>query len=155
MDYSQVLDDIYVGSYPETTEDIDHLKQHLGVTAVLNLQTDEDLKRLECTWSKLQAHYRKSKIKLCRMPVRDFDPEDLRKHLPECVQTLGQLLRQKNTVYVHCTAGVGRSPSVVITYLNWVHQYELDEAVDYVTHCRQCTPNMEAIRQACEDVWGG
>jgi protein-tyrosine phosphatase len=154
MDYNEVLPDIYVGSCPTTSDDIDHLKYRLGVTAVMNLQTDEDLKRLDTPWSKLQARYRREKIKVCRVPVRDFDAEDLRKNLPECVQTLGKLVRDGHTVYVHCTAGVGRSPSVVVTYMAWVQQCDLERAVYHVTSCRQCTPNVDAIRLAGEDLWG-
>ncbi len=154
MDYTQVLDDIYVGSCPTSREEIDLLKTHLGVTAVLNLQTDDDLQRTNCDWPHLEAYYRRLKIKVVRFPVRDLDPDDLRKNLPGCVQALGQLLREQHTVYVHCTAGMGRSPSVVVTYMNWVQQCELEEAVEFVTTCRRCSPNVEAIRMAGEDLWG-
>ena len=154
MDYSQVLDEVYVGSYPDSREAIDKLKRHLGVTAVLNLQTDEDMDRLGCNWPQLQSYYRRAKIKVRRVPVRDFDPEDLRKNLPTCVQVLGELVRENHTVYVHCTSGVGRAPSVVVTYMSWVQQCELDKAVDHVNSCRPCSPNVEAIRLAGEDLWG-
>jgi len=154
MDYTQVLDEVYVGSCPETHEEIGALKHHLGVTAVLNLQTDDDMERLGCDWPNLAAQYRREKIKVCRVPVRDFDADDLRKNLPKCVQVLGQLLRDEHTVYLHCTAGLGRSPSVVVAYMSWVQQCELDDAVQYVTRCRPSSPNVEAIRLAGEDLWG-
>ncbi len=154
MDYTQVLDEVYVGSYPDGREAIDTLRRHLGVTAVLNLQTDDDMKRLGCDWPQLQSYYRRAKIKVRRVPVRDFDPEDLRRNLPRCVQALGELLRENHTVYVHCSAGLGRAPSVVVTYLNWVRQCELEAAVGHVTSRRSCSPNLEAIRLAGEDLWG-
>ena len=154
MDYSQVLPEVYVGSCPESLEDIDRLQRKLGVTAVLNLQTDEDLDRLGCDWPRLRAHYRQLHVRVRRVPIRDFDEDDLRKRLPQCVQALGELLRENHTVYVHCTAGMGRAPSVAIAYLNWVQQYELDRAVHLVANSRPCSPNLEAIRLAGEDVWG-
>ena len=154
MDYAQVLDEVYVGACPDTHEQIGTLKYHLGVTAVLNLQTDEDMERLGHDWRKLSAHYRREKIKVCRVPMRDFDAEDLRKNLPRAVQVLGELLRQQHTVYVHCTAGLGRSPSVVIAYMSWVQQRELDDAAQFVTRCRPSSPNVEAVRLAGEDLWG-
>ena len=54
-----------------------------------------------------------------RVPARDFDEDDLRQNLPQCVAALDQLLTAGNTVYVHCTAGMGRAPSTVIAYLVW------------------------------------
>ncbi len=154
MDFNQVFPEVYVGSYPETTDDIDRLHRTLGVTAVLSLQTDDDLDRLECNWPRLRAHYRRLHIRVRRVPVRDFDREDLRKRLPECVQALNEFLRDSHTVYIHCTAGMGRAPSVVITYLNWVQQYGLEEALRHIHGCRSCSPDLEAIRLAGEDVWG-
>jgi hypothetical protein len=154
MDYAQVLPELYVGSCPESPDDIDGLQRKLGVTAVLNLQTDEDLQGRGCDWPRLRLHYRRLHIRLRRVPVKDFDEADLRKRLPQCVQALGELLRDNHTVYVHCTAGMGRSPSVVIAYLNWVQQYELDRALEVVANSRPCSPNLEAIRLAGEDLWG-
>jgi len=154
MDYSQILPEVYVGSCPAGPDDIDRLHRQLGVTAVLNLQTDEDLDRLECDWPRLRAHYRRLHVRVRRVPVRDFDESDLRKHLPECVKALGEMLRDDHIAYVHCTAGMGRSPSVVIAFLHWVRQYDLDHAVHLVASARPCSPNLEAIRLAGEDVWG-
>ena len=154
MDFDQVLDHVFVGSYPESVGDVDRLKQELGVTAVLNLQTDEDAHRYCVDLSWLAAHYHRAGIELRRVPVRDFDPEDLQDKLVECVGVLDQLLRAGHTVYVHCTAGAGRSPNVVIAYLHWVKQWDLDEAVDHVSNCRGCLPNREAIRAAGRDSGG-
>jgi protein-tyrosine phosphatase len=151
LNYDQVLPNVFVGSFPQTPEDIDLLKR-LGVTAVLNLQTDDDYERLDCNWRKLRAHYKQAKIAVRRVPVQDFDGDDLRRHLPACVQTLNELLRDDHVVYVHCTAGLGRSPTVVITYLHWIEQRELDVAVEMIVSCRPCSPNLDAIRLAGEDL---
>ena len=154
MDYSEILPELYLGSCLEHPEDIEHLQRKLGVTAVLSLQTDEDLDELGCDWPRLRADYRRLHIRVRRVPVRDLDHEDLRKQLPRCVQALNELMREGHTVYVHCTGGMGRSPSVVIAYLHWVQQCELDQAVRRVTNSRPCSPDLEAIRLAGEDMWG-
>lgn len=148
MDYNRILPEIVVGSYPQSADDIDRLKRDSGITAVFNLQTDEDLRYLGLDWDSLQAHYAACGIEPRRVPVRDFDPVDLREKLPECVRVLNQLLAAGHSVYVHCTAGAGRSPTVVIAYLHWCRGWDLDEAVAHVTHCRPCSPNVEAIRLA-------
>ena len=41
MNYSHILPNLIVGSVPQDTEDIDYLRNHLGVTAILNLQEEK------------------------------------------------------------------------------------------------------------------
>ena len=102
-------------------------------------------------WCTLETHYCKLKIEVRRLPVRDFDPDDLRRYLPECVKVLDALLKQGHNVYVHCSMGVNRSPSIVIDYLTWIKGLSLGEAYDHVTQIRSCDPYVEAIRLAGED----
>jgi len=151
MDYAQILPRLFLGSHPQTTDDIDRLRQEAGITAVLNLQTDDDMRAVKLVWEPLEAHYRTCGIELSRLPVRDFDPVDLREKLAECVRTLDRLLAASHSVYLHCTAGTGRSPTVAIAYLHWCRGWDLDGAVVYVKERRPCSPNLEAIRLAIWD----
>ena len=150
MDYIQVLGQLFLGSRPETTADIDRLRRESKITAVLNLQTDDDMRAVNLVWKPLEAHYRKLGIELCRVPVRDFDSVDLRKKLPECVRALNQLLMAGQSVYLHCTIGAARSPTVTIAYLHWCLGWDLEEAVTCVKGRWECSPNLEALRLA---VW--
>ena len=85
MDYSQILDKLYVGSRPKATSDIDTLKA-AGVTAVLNLQNPGDVTHLNIDWQSLKKHYRSLSIVLHRVPVRDVDSKHLTEKLPASVQ---------------------------------------------------------------------
>lgn len=151
MNLDQVFPQVFCGSYPENTADIDRLRQDFGITAVLNLHSDEDIGELNLPWAAMQDHYRRSGIELRRVRVRDFDREDLQRHLPECVRVLRELIDDGHTVYVHCTAGIGRSPTVVIAYLHWVERQGLHEARDHVSSYRHCSPDLQAIRLATGD----
>jgi protein-tyrosine phosphatase len=148
MNYAQLLDQLFLGSRPETPADIDRLKLDAGITAVLNLQTDEDMRAVHLVWEPLEAHYQTSDIRLCRIPVRDFDPIDLRERLPDCVHALDSLVSAGHLVYLHCTLGAARSPTVAIAYLQHCRGWNLDQAVTYVKGRWQCSPNTEAIRLA-------
>ncbi|MBN1852892.1 MAG: dual specificity protein phosphatase family protein [Pirellulales bacterium] len=151
MNYNQISPDIYVGGCPCTPSDIECLQRETGVTAVLNVQTDEDFLSCGIDWAKMDAHYQKLEIAIRRVPVRDFDREDLRMRLPVCVEALDALLKQGGPVYVHCTAGVNRSPSVVISYLIWIRGWDFDRAVNHVMDRRLCDPYLEAIKLATRD----
>lgn len=71
MDYAQLLSSLFVGSHPQTIEDIERLRQDLAITAVLNLQTDEDMKSVGLNWQHLEAHYKAVAIDLVRFPVKE------------------------------------------------------------------------------------
>ena len=71
MDYHQILPKLFVGSYVETAEDIDRLRHDAGVTAVLNLQTDDDMRYFKLDWDALIDYYKSCGMELRRVPVRD------------------------------------------------------------------------------------
>jgi protein-tyrosine phosphatase len=141
---------LFVGTFPRSTEDIDRLHQQ-GVTAVLNVQTDEDMAYWGVNWNRLERQHRQVGIEVRRVPVRDFDLDDLRRQLPECVEVLEELLQSGYIAYVYCNMGINRSPSIVIAYLHWVQGWDLENATDNVMKCRSCEPYLDAIGLAGED----
>ncbi len=153
MDVSSIAPKLYLGSHPASVDDVHRLKAEFGITAILCMQTDEDFDALSLDPLVLEAACRARQIEYRRVPVRDFDPADLQKHLPRCVEVLSELLDGSHTVFVHCTAGQGRSPSAVVAYLHWVEGRRLDEAIQWVTSCRFCSPNMNVIRLATRQRW--
>lgn len=106
------------------------------------------MRAINLIWETLETHYRTSGIELCRIPVRDFDPADLREKLPECVRALERLITASYSVYLHCTLGAARSPTVAIAYLHWCKRWDLDQAAGYVKARWRCSPNIEAVRLA-------
>jgi protein-tyrosine phosphatase len=151
MELDQILPSLFVGSCPGDAEDIDRLKRDLGITAVLSLQTDFDLAYWRIHRDKMRAAYKRAGMEIRRVQVRDFDPDELRRLLPECVRVLGELLQAGHTVYLHCNAALNRSPTVAIAYLCWIKGMTLEEATDYVVQHHPCDPYVEAIRLADEE----
>jgi len=147
LDYNRIQPRLLVGTFLESSREVERLQKEEDVTAVLNLQTDEDL-RMNSFAEPLENLYDGSGVILCRVPIRDFDDSQLQQKLPECVAALDQLLGEGHTVYLHCTAGVNRSPTVATAYLHWRLGWKLDSAVKYVEECRPCSPKVEAIRLA-------
>ena len=143
MDFTRILDRLYVGTCPRTNLDIELLCRY-GFGAVLNLQTNEDEVHLKIDWPRLEAGYRSHRVELRRVPVRDFDSGDLATNLPQCVAALRELLDAGHTVYLHCSAGAGRSPTVAIAYLHWERGMAFDEACHYVRSLRICSPMLDA-----------
>jgi protein-tyrosine phosphatase len=150
MDYAQLTPRLFIGSHPQTVDDIEKLRRDMGITAVLNLQTDEDMSSVKLNWKPLESHYRTSAFRLLRVPVKEEQVE-LREKLLQCINALERLLAAGHTVYLHCTAGIGRSPTVAIGYLHFCSGWELNDAASHVMHLRQCSPHLEALRLAISD----
>ena len=91
MDYAQILSGLFVGSHPRAIGDVERLRRESAITAVLNLQANEDMRSVNLNWQPLETHYLASGINLLRLPMKEEQIE-LREKLPECVRTLSALI---------------------------------------------------------------
>ncbi len=149
MDYCEPLPELLVGSFPAGPSHIRILADE-GVRSVLCLQTDDDLFGFGRRWQDYERWYAAEGIQPHRVPIRDGDPIDLTAHLPEAVRLLDELIRTRPRVYLHCSAGVGRAPSVAAAYLHWVRGWPLDRAIEHLKSIRDCEPNRSSIEEATE-----
>lgn len=89
---------LYLGNY-DFAKDINLLLQ-VGITHILVVG-----KELECFY---QDKFEYMKIRIC-----DYEEEDIKPYLEKSVN----FIENGNIVFVHCNAGVSRSPAIVIAYL--------------------------------------
>jgi protein-tyrosine phosphatase len=148
IDYNRIQPWLLVGAFLESAHEVEILQRRENVSAVLNLQTDEDFEEVRFFDEHPEILYADTDVKVCRFPIRDFDKAHLQQRLPECVAVLRRLLNEGHTVYLHCSAGINRSPTVAAAYLHWCLGWDLDTAVQHVEQRRNCSPNVDAIRQA-------
>jgi protein-tyrosine phosphatase len=63
-------------------------------------------------------YYESAGIKAIHFPIHDFNEDDLRQKMYKGAEVLNEMInKDKLDVYVHCTAGMGRAPAVVLCYL--------------------------------------
>lgn len=146
INLNRIQSEIFIGTYPQNTVDLERMKSGPRITAVLNLQTDDDFSTLGVNWPKLERGYQDREMVCQRWPITDFSPQDLERKLENAAMLLDQLVNVGHRVYVHCTAGVGRAPATVIGYLVWHTGMDLDEAYHFVREQRSCDPYIDAIR---------
>ena len=149
MKVSLVLPNLYLGPEPRLDEDFAAL-QALNISAILSVQDSEDRPDGGIEAERMAAAERK--ISFTNVPVRDFDRLQLVRRLPDCVAALIDLIDSGRTVYVHCSAGINRSPTVVVAYLCQHLGWTLDRSVTHVTTRRVCVPDAGAIQRV---RWGG
>ena len=147
INFSRILDNLIVGSCPATAVDARRLAQ-AGITAVVNLQSDADFRRLGIDWTALENLYHELGVAVYRVPMIDFDEADIARLLPQAADSLNRALGVGHRVYLHCTAGKERSPTTAVAWLAWYGGYTLDEALALVGEARVVNPYAEAVRQS-------
>jgi len=142
---------LWVGGYLQP-EDVKLLAKNL-ISTVVSLQTDEDLASRGIQIKKLLKAFQESGIELRRVPIADFDKNGLVANLPLCVSELQVALQPEwARVYLHCTAGINRSPTVAAAYLIRSRDMSAKDAYDYVTGRRHCSPYVDVLEQYAESL---
>ncbi|HXQ20023.1 MAG TPA: dual specificity protein phosphatase family protein [Candidatus Acidoferrales bacterium] len=109
--------------------------QRAGITAVLSLQQpDVDLPRatIERMRAACEPH-----IQFRNVGIHDYDPGAVIEALPAVLPSLHQLIAGGRTVYLHCTEGINRAPSVGLAYLVRYENRDVDGAL---ADLRRCDP---------------
>jgi hypothetical protein len=148
-----------VGPQPLTPRDVEALADEHGVTHILTLQEPGDAEKWGVDVAALMAAARDAGVAHARVPARDFDPASLRGALPAAAGVIAHALSPPSPahhrpprVYIHCTAGLGRSPAAAIAHAMWFRGLGLDAAFGSLTATRPCAPKKCAIRGATYDL---
>ena len=153
LDWDTIRHDLVIGSCPRGPADLDRLQTEAQISAVLSLQHDKCLRELAIDYPQLARHGRARGLLMERSPMRDFDPSDQRRRLPEAVRVLHGLLSQGHRVYLHCTAGINRSSLVAVAYLAWIEGQPLDEAMALLQGARpEVGPYWDAYEGCRQDL---
>ena len=127
---------IYIGPYPQSLDDF-KLISEAGINSILNVQSDKDLIFRQINHELQLKQAKNFGIKINRYPMEDFNQEDLAEKLKGAGDLLHKLLKEGNTVYVHCTAGMSRAAATVIIYLVLYENYTVEEAANF---CKKYRP---------------
>lgn len=153
LNWDVIRHDLVIGSCPRNPADLERIRAESRVSAVLSVQDDECLEKLEIDYPRLARHGRALGLAMERSPMRDFDVEDQRRRLPDAVRALHRLIGQGYRVYLHCTAGINRSPLAAVAYLTWVEGQSVDEAMALLRHARpEVSPYWDAYQGCFDDL---
>lgn len=144
-DIDEVADGLWVGPCPKTPEFIRHLAAEVGVRSLVSVQTDADLTSIGMSWPLMWDFLMRSGINPTRVAIVDFNDDALRNGLEKAVASVQNAKKSGKIVYLHCTAGVNRSPSVAIGWMVLHGGFDLDTAWAQVTNRRRVVPNRRAI----------
>jgi protein-tyrosine phosphatase len=143
---SVISDELLVGEYPGHA-DIAWLKNTYGITAVHNLQDDDDLRMNGLDNSELRAEYDAHGIDYVRTPIQDGSADAMAERLEAALNDLRDLAVPGSRVYLHCNAGMNRAPTLAIAFLRAYRQMSLEEAMILVKKNRACGPFMTVLEE--------
>ena len=153
MSLSQISSQVIVGSTPKDVGDVRELHEKHGVTSVLSLQTDADLRTRGINMDLLEAQYQKRTINFQRFPIEDVDPESMAQKILKPIQYLLAQVQNKQIVYVHCNAGICRATSTVLGFLHLQHGMTMQEGLDFIRAKRPiANPYVSAVVEALEQA---
>ncbi|MCO4760781.1 MAG: dual specificity protein phosphatase family protein [Myxococcales bacterium] len=141
----EVATGLWLGPCPKSPGFIQSLASDFAITSLVSVQTDEDLVAVGMNWPLMWDFLMRSGISAKRTPIVDFDDDALRDGLETAVAAVQSARQAGRVTYLHCTAGVNRSPSVAIGWLVAHGGLDLDTAWRQVTERRSCAPNRRAL----------
>lgn len=153
LNWSEIRSDLIIGSGPMSLADIERIIAETDATAILSLQSDACRAAFAIDYEAHHTFGEVAGVDMVNAPMLDFDPPDQRRNLPTAVRALTALLAAGRRVYVHCTAGLNRSPLVVLAYLAFVETLPAADAIAFIREARpEAQPSWEAFDGAREDL---
>jgi predicted protein tyrosine phosphatase len=141
---------LYVGGSVHPA-DVARLRRS-GITAVISLQqpgVDLPLQAIERMREACIPH-----IEFQNIGIRDYDPDAVIAALPRTLVVVDHLIRAGRVVYVHCSEGINRSPSVALAYLVRCERFDIDGALAEIRRCdpgaRPYAAVIEWLRNSCD-----
>ena len=153
LNWGEITPGILVGTCPMTAADLKRIHAETGVSAILSLQHDKCLAYWKIDYIKMRHTGEALGLSMMRCPMRDFDIPDQRRMLPQAVTKLARFQADHQRTYVHCTAGLGRAPLTVLTYLTLVEGQRPEDAIQAILSARPAAvPAWEAYYGCREDL---
>jgi protein-tyrosine phosphatase len=120
---------------------------------VISMQSDKDLAEFRISKKKLLKDYEAAGIEFCQIATDDFDREMLCANASTAVAEIENALAPPwAKVYLHCTAGINRAPTIAAAYLIKTADMSAQAAYDYVIARRRCKPYLEVLQRYEESL---
>lgn len=146
--WTKLTDQIYLGAIPlKNWNHIDKISA-LGVKAILSINEEHEFKNLPFAKPVKSEDWTKRSMHLLKISSPDLEPLESHK-MAEAVMFVMQQVKLGNQVYMHCTAGRGRSASVAICSLAKLHGITPAEAMRQIKEKR---PQLSLSKKQLESV---
>jgi protein-tyrosine phosphatase len=104
----------------------------VGISAILSLQ--ESGRDLTAAAMERMRAACAPRIAFHNVGIPDYDPRALITHLADALDLLTAAQANGGVVYVHCSEGINRAPSVALAHLVRVERLAVDDALREIRH---------------------
>ena len=126
LKYSRVTDYIYVG--PQHRVNGKQALERAGITHIINMRSEFDDELHDLTLGGARSD------NYCYLPTIDDDPISA-EHIARGIAFISRAIESGGKVYIHCSAGVGRAPSMAAAFLI-SRGYGAEEALGLIRQAR-------------------
>lgn len=136
---------LFVGRAPTSLNHFQAIRDR-GVKALLSLQTEAEAAQHGLLPDVAVRAASSLGMTLDRVPIPDLDPMALKRLVGAAVMRLDDLLQRHHQVYLHCAAGLNRSPTVAAAWIAWRQSLDALSACALVRQAHSSAPDVEAVR---------
>lgn len=146
FEINEVAPRLWVGPVPDSPERVASLRK-VNITGLVSVQTDNDLISVGVPWQLMWKFLMAQGIAAHRHPISDFDELALARGLTPAVAAVQEMLSSGRITYLHCTAGINRSPTVAIAWLVRHGGMDVETAWTQVVERRPSAPHRAALER--------
>lgn len=125
---------LYLGSIYSTHQPV---LEKFGIKAVVNL-------------SQMSIFSKTDSIDVLDIDIEDYSDANIKQHFECTIAFIEKSFVSKKNILVNCAAGFSRSPSIVIAYLMFKNNWNLEKAFEFVRSRRFVSPNSGFMKQLKE-----
>ena len=108
---------VILGTFPLTQKDLNQI-QEIGATAVINLQTGQEMAARGVFWPVMKAKYLELGIQSYSFPLPDKNEQDYADEIFNICQHLNDLVNEQgHTVFLQDNSAISRGPTVLMSYM--------------------------------------
>jgi len=145
-EFNAITEKLLVGTCPKNGPDIEQLKAN-GVDHVICLQSDHDFIANNIDWVQMEADYKTRKIQVTRIAMIDFDENNIAGRLAKAAAVVSDAMKTSSRIYLHCTAGRERSPTVAAAWLMLDQGLSAEDACEKMTTARPSNPYLFMLQK--------
>ena len=125
-----IKDKIYLGNYDFALN--------------LNLLNEKNISCILVCGSELECKFQNN-FKYLKIDLNDYTEDSIIPYIDKCIQFINE--NKNKRIFIHCNAGISRSPSIIIAYLIKSLNYSFKDAFNLVKSKRNIKPNEKFLQE--------